>query len=416
MITKTSSSVAKRTATSTPSAPGQPEVAPKGKIPTSETVRTRPKDTVTLSKESVSSYAQTPKPVTPTGSNVDVEAITKEPDKIKRNQEVTQGYHEIQKGLDEVINPPGSPDGGANWGTHAVWASRQAGDAIQGKGMPSVGTGQVKEAISEGNTKVFKDVAPDMRDFAKEFANSDKFDEEKFDKWADRFQGEDAQLKKEAFESYYKARFEQDHKKKQEMVLYGNIKIGEYEQSQLDPDIDKAMTPSGPEGLIARGLVNSNPIDLLTGRNPLRELGTSGIPGISDPMNLSHPDGQGGTRKAEFNKDVPGSPSENLRTIQDPKLRAAMEKYGIDPDKADGGSSATRDWSEFDDRMGWITQHFRNNQMNREMVSKNPQPDVAVNLPRTDGSDLMDSPMPVASSDSESAFLSAFMSNYMAAA
>ena len=352
MIRKTYAQVTNRPTTSEASNRWKPELPATEKTPTSQTQTSDPRDTVTLSEESVSFDSRTPKPVTPTGSNVDVDGITKEPDKVKRNQEVTQGYHEIQKGLDEVIIPPGSPDGGVNWGSHAVWASRQAGDAIQGMGMPSVGTSQVKEAISEGNTKVFADVAPDMRDFAQEFANSDKCDKEKFEKWADRFQGQEAQLKKEAFESYYKARFEQDQKKKQEMVLLGNIKIGQYEQGQLDPDIDKAMTPNGPEGLVARGLINTNPIDLLTGRNPLRELGTSGIPGISDPMSLTHPDGQGGTRKAEFNKDVPGTPPSTLSSVQDPKLREAMEKYGIDPDKAGGGSSATRDWSEFDRQNG----------------------------------------------------------------
>ncbi len=373
------------------------------KNPTETKGKKTPSDSVTLSKESQeaskSRNVQNPtEEKAPTGTNVDVEAITQTPDREQRNRQVTQGYHEIFKGLDETINPPGSPDGGVNWGTHATWASKEAGKGIRGEGLPVVGSGQVPEALSEGNTRVFKDIGPDMQSFSKEFSKSKCFNQEEFNQWADqRFQGEEAHLKREAFESYYKARFEEDQKKKQEMVLYGNAKIGEYEQTVLDPDIDKAMTPvDGPKVLV----------------DTARELGTQGMPGVLNPMTLSHPDGQGGTKVANLSKNVDGNPPETLSNISDPKLREAMEKYGVDPNTPNGGDTASRDWSDYNDRMGWIVQHFRANQMNRDMITTNPQPDQVVNLPRNDGSDLRDSPLPA--KDSQSDFMAAFMSNYAA--
>ncbi len=316
---------------------------------------------------------------------LDLANITAPKDPILRNQWVTQGYWELSKGMDSVINPPGSPDGGVNWSAHATWASRQAGEGIKGEGLPPAGVDHVPGELSFGNSLVFKDVGPDLQSFVQEFQSDEQPDFAQFDKWAQRFP-ESMQGKKEAFTAYYKARFEEDPKKKQELVLLGNVKLVGYEQKTLQEVLNRAMTAGGLSGKLAHFAANalmgpggSNIFDDIA-----RRAGTRGVLGLKG-MELSYPVAQGEMQYAKLAEDVPNLPSKNLSTISNYDLRKTFESLNLSPDLADGGGSGAKNWSVYGDRMRYISQHFRANHMNKEMLKCDPQPNLEAPLPATGG-------------------------------
>ena len=121
-------------------------------------------------------------------------------------------------------------------------------------------------------------------------------------------------------------------------------------------------------------------------------------------MTLDYPDANGNPRSANLSQDVQNEPIDNLKTIDNPKLREALEKFNSNPDASNGGGSAASDWSDYDQRMRWIAQHFRSTSDNQSLLTENPQPGVTVDMPGQTPV-YRDSPMPT-SGNSYGAFMS----------
>lgn len=216
----------------------------------------------------------------PTVAEVDQIAALADP--IIRNLRITHCYHELALAMTERMGKS------ANWCTFATWASKQAGQTIRKEdfartlenllnqsatAMPeivasvqSLGSHQsedeiqesvfevlnplaaftrASEAVARGNKKVYEEIG---REFARFFAtclNDPAYDADKIARFCDELRPGDPpdgqQYLCDAFQRYYQALFENDAKKRAELMLLANIEIGYHEQTRLQPEIAEAM-------------------------------------------------------------------------------------------------------------------------------------------------------------------------------
>jgi hypothetical protein len=213
----------------------------------------------------------------------EVDRVSKIPDPVIRNLNITHCYYEISSAMKEIIgeNP--------NWCTYAVWASKQAGQSIRQedlirsleyrlrnshdillllqnislsdilKNIPDLNSfinsiinlldakrifESSSNSIANGNRKVFEEIGKEFARFLHHF-NENNFTEESLKSFIDKLKPGDSpdgqDLLKDAFTSYFKARSENDPKFKAELFHYANLLIGFHEQTRLQPEIVEAM-------------------------------------------------------------------------------------------------------------------------------------------------------------------------------
>ncbi|HVE87901.1 MAG TPA: hypothetical protein VND93_33815, partial [Myxococcales bacterium] len=344
----------------------------------------------------------------------DAERISSNPDAAARNLDITQGYSDISNAMGQILGKDN-----ATWATFATWASKQAGVSIRGEDVPKIFTDAIKgtagfqdkvdkvnsvlkrlglpqiqagelagklaqhargamdqlqDSIGNGNVKVFKEIAPEFAKFIDTFKGATKYDQAKVDAYLAHFPP-DQQGLKNGFANYAKAQFETDPKKKAELMLLANDQIVQHEQGRLQPDIqrgldapiDQVFKPAlkkiirdvaknaGPFGtggwlydkLDGAGLIDkaiSPVLDAVGGQ--FRKLATSQL------MTLETPSGT-----LKLGQDVPRGFPADLKTIDNPDLKALLAKVDRTPDTTRG--SAAGDWSNVGDRMNFVTDLFR---------------------------------------------------------
>ncbi len=220
-----------------------------------------------------------------TPSISDIERIAALSDPVIRNLQITQCYHELALVLAERTGT------GANWCTFATWASKQAGQTIRkedlartlenilgseqaavqaGKNLataaqqigkkysvddifkfvwkvldPEEAFNHSSEAVARGNLKVFSEIGREFARFYEACLASTDYDAAKISRYCEGLRpGEppDGQrYLREAFTHYYQALFEDDEKKRLELLLLANIQIGFHEQTRLQPEINEAL-------------------------------------------------------------------------------------------------------------------------------------------------------------------------------
>jgi len=215
----------------------------------------------------------------------DVERITALNDRVVRNLQITQCYHELARTLAERTG------GGANWCSFATWASKQAGQTIRKEDLvrtlegalgsqaavehviqnlasaaqrvsARLGTGEIRkfiwkvlepeaaferssEAVAKGNLKVFAEIGREFARFHAECLQDAAFDEGRIAQWCAGLRpgnppdGQD--FLRQAFVHYYQALFESDLKARNELLLMANLQIGYHEQTRLQPEINEAL-------------------------------------------------------------------------------------------------------------------------------------------------------------------------------
>src|SRR5207249_641326 len=105
---------------------------------------------------------------------------------------------------------------------------------------------QMSKAVAGGNQAVFAEVGREFSTFIDTFKGDTAYNQAKVDAYLAHFTPDQAQLR-QGFAAYAKAMFEQDPKKKAELMLLGNDAIGADEQARLSPWISKAL--NSPEGV-----------------------------------------------------------------------------------------------------------------------------------------------------------------------
>ncbi len=210
-----------------------------------------------------------------------IQSVIERENLVVRNLQVTQGYYRISSAMKKYVSSKN-----VNWTSFATHASKTAGQALRHELMPGLlkiitaadggyentfmflneGLGSIEpqlsddqnsrlgEAfrhvsllVSDGNITVFEELAMPFTAFIDCFKDDWEYDDVKLQAFLDvNFEpgplsegGQD--YLREAFTSYYNARYETRAKAKAEYVLIGNLLVGLHEQTRLQPQIEQSM-------------------------------------------------------------------------------------------------------------------------------------------------------------------------------
>jgi hypothetical protein len=228
---------------------------------------------------------------------------------------------------------------------------------------------EVSLLVSEGNHMIFSELAWPFTAFTSTFSNDQQPDQLKFEAFLDEHfdprsieDGGQAYLR-EAFDAFYSARFEENPKKKAELVLLGNLMTGFHEQTRVQPIIDKAL--AAPFDIFTEELiVEDDEVDTLIEKSGEWLIGFSRqlvLKTITRMwMTYSLPTGE-----IKLGRDVvvpPGSriiPDE-LLFLENPRTMEIVRQFDNDLSNLTG--SAAENWGKLDDRMMFLADFFRSYQ------------------------------------------------------
>lgn len=348
----------------------------------------------------------------------DVARIDGITDPVIRNLNITQGYYELSQAMSKYT------DGNPNWCTFAVWASKQAGQSIRKEDLsrtfeqlfynspeitlllnnlsehsdiikslpevkaistfilkvinPEAAFDHSAGAVATGNRIVFSEIGGEFARFLTIFRSEQDFTEKNISRFCSSFNPggppDGQQMLKDAFNSYYEARLQNDSKSKAEMILYANLLIGYHEQTRLQPQILDALTlplmslddlrhnilkelfPGFWRRMryyIAKLLKHKLPLDeaidklLELVKHELREVITEFI------MTLFIPDNE----ILKLGEDLKVGYPQELKTITNSKFKELLNK--IDPTPDSVKDSGAEDWGDLADRIHFIADFFR---------------------------------------------------------
>jgi hypothetical protein len=348
----------------------------------------------------------------------DVDRISAISNPVARNLQITQCYHVLSRSFRTLHGPS------ANWCTFATWASRQAGQSIrkedlvrtfeyQFRNSPGIGLAvkeimkhassrfskdgldsgtekmlsalrpeeifdRVSDAVARGNKKVFDEIGRIFADFLEKFQNDTSLDTRKISEFCAALQQGDPpdgqMLLREVFTAYYRARFTEDPKERDELVYYANLLTGCHEQTRLQPEIAEALNAAFQEReAIKKRIVKiivpgswlrlRNRIARLFGRDLILD---RALNRFADQvqlifrkvtthylMTLELANGE----ILRLGRDLEGTFPDSLSTIHQPELKELLQNVDPTPDSL--VQSGARDWANFDERMHFITDFFR---------------------------------------------------------
>lgn len=314
------------------------------------------------------------------GLHTSGELLLAYPDRMERNERVTEQYHELSTGMSEILGKDN-----ANWATFAQWASDEIGrnlDGTLGIALGEMG-GNPKYWLSVGNTMLSSDISPSFKHFVDTFGGGKNRDMsfEQFwsgfeNKYAGReltyTDGRDTQLDmKNAFKAYYDsmklkdgeaaitdpAQLADSKDHRGELMLYANSLIGLQEQDIINKDISNGMRGFG---IVNPGGFGEHWIDL----------------------HVPDRDGKGG-REINLNLDMKNSDNRvnfdsgrefvtaDGRTIKlGDEVRTRLNGLDGNPnneDETDINNADTNHWESYSQRMGTIYHLFANSQRDGEL-------------------------------------------------
>jgi hypothetical protein len=340
-----------------------------------------------------------------------------EEDIVLRNLRITQGYRDLSIGMSLLLGNQNT-----NWATYASWASKTAGRSIRKEEIPRIlktlivkrlalkdffdpkkvnpepnqklddsdimwnmyilgVIEDISKSIADGNLKVFEELAPIFSSFIFTFRDHKTPDQKELLRFLRQFKqgtteegGQDRI--KEAFSRYYYSMFEKDRKKKAEMILLSNIQIGWHEQVRLQNAIEKAVTAPlnhGYEIVLADKLTGYTPIF----RNRFKRMiqkrlseNKENYQAFVKGMVTSIMILETHEKKLLLSENVPKFSRFNafppdLRKIDDQKLVDAINTFDYDINSLK--ESRAKDWSNLEDRLGYIIDLFRTTQQTKKM-------------------------------------------------
>lgn len=347
----------------------------------------------------------------------DCDEVVRTGNLVLRNLKITQMYHRLSQELALMLG-----HGDANWCTFACNASKTAGYSIRGeafrplawlslrkRAQPFKGLGDqvraaagrgmvaarleriqdiVTETVSAGNLKVFAELAPIFARMVQTFHRDQEYDRDKLARFLSQLErghteagGQDTLA--EALAHYYEAMFEPNLKRKAELMLLGNIKVGLHEQIRLQPNIVEALNAPLTVGLgdplvqrVATRVIALLPrfiagalqrrrdalerTLLAWGASTWRRIVTRNL------MTIRLPYGD-----LRLGAEVPELPTaamfpDVLQVIEHPELVRVLARY----DGRGDGSPRAADWGVLDDRMRFIANLFRSRQKSLELFAQ----------------------------------------------
>jgi hypothetical protein len=340
-------------------------------------------------------------------THADIQAIITRENLVVRNLQITQGYYRLSRGLRKAISQKN-----ANWCTFATHASKTAGQALRHEMMPHLLKSamvrlagydntliffhdvlidpeqgvtyeqrnvlakllkRVSLLVSEGNLRVFAELAGPFASLVEALSKDWVFSEDKLQAFLrENFRpgpieigGQDYLI--EAFEAFYRARFETNSKRKAEQLLHANILVGLHEQIRLQPYIEQSL---------------SVPLDMVFDRQPGRIFEHPDLQGMrwreagiakklftyvttQMLMTISLPH-----RELKLSENVVAPTGiirypEELMMINDLRCLELVREYEARIDTLSG--SAAGNWSSLLDRMSFIVDLFRSHQQSKRL-------------------------------------------------
>ena len=349
----------------------------------------------------------------------EIESIINQKNLVLRNLQVTQGYYRLARGLRNMMSTRN-----VNWLVFATHASKTAGQALRHELLPkplkslmirvagfdnthlylndalratpqaesrdsrlAAALLKVSNLVSAGNLLVFIELSTPFMLFIKTFANDWSYDEEKISAFLKvhlrpgPFEKGGQDYLKEAFDAFYKARFETNDKRKSEYILRANLLIGVHEQTHLQPYIKEALAV---------------PLEVFIDAEATEESADGQVGGISKRlqkktteisrelvlkaatrmwMSFSLP-----TRDLRLGKDVVAPtgmmnfPAE-LIAIEDSRTKELVALFDTSLNTLSG--SAASNWGNLADRMSFVVDFFRSYQQYKKLFDPPFHPDQA---------------------------------------
>jgi hypothetical protein len=332
-------------------------------------------------------------------------------DPEQRNYCITQSYHDFSHALSRVLGD----DRNANWSAFACWASKTAGESIRSEELPRVFTElfaaerriqremgwvfnalyaltgtdlnlvddgaraaqEVSRQVGDGNLKVYAELGPLFARFIAALESASV--ETSLASFIESLDPRDTEaggqkLLRWAFTHYDQARQHADAKAKAELMLLGNCLIGLHEQTRLQPNIKGAVN-APVTGVLVDGIASQWPAKvafslfgflginreslLRTTQTEWEKLVTRYI------MDLSLPGGKeiplGGERV-----NWPSMVPPDLSELVNPELIGLLKRFdqNIRVLRTDGADN----WTNLEDRMGYIVELFRSSQQDRGLL------------------------------------------------
>ncbi|MGB7948525.1 MAG: hypothetical protein WCH75_12650 [Candidatus Binatia bacterium] len=262
--------------------------------------------------------------------------------------------------------------------------ARHPREAILRALNPAAALARAGDAVARGNKKVFEEIGREFARFLETFHDDSNFDIEKTERFCaglrpgeppdgQRFLGE-------AFRTYCEARFCSDRKAKAELMLLANLCAGYHEQIRLQPEILEALNAALENTLElkrnlgaillpgfwlrarSRVLGQRGPLDALFDRliqavnRLIRQVITDHL------MTLHLP----GPEVLRLGMDLRGTFAQTLEEIQNSRLKEMLSRTDVTPNSL--RESGAQDWSDFTDRMHFITDFFRTYQERQSLL------------------------------------------------
>lgn len=349
----------------------------------------------------------------------DVEKIARMADATERNYYITQSYHDFSHALRRALGDPVN----ANWSTFACWASKTAGESIRSEELPNVvkdlfaaerrihrrvgwmfnalywltGTDlnpvddaahaarEVSRQVGDGNRKVYAELGPVFARFIAALSENGETPDDRIASFAESLrpgatEENGQQLLKEAFSHYDEARRTADEKAKAELMLLGNCLVGLHEQTRLQPNIKRAID-APVKGLLSDGIAKQWPARLAFAVLGFAGINRERLLGVADDeweklvtryaMDLSLPGGKEiplGGDQVPWPTQVP----EPLENLQNAELVRLLRRF--DDNIRVLRREGAKNWTDLNDRMGYIVELFRSQQQDRRLFDA-PFPD-----------------------------------------
>ena len=349
-------------------------------------------------------------PPTTTG----VQRIAGLADPVIRNLEITQAYFELSTALHGPVTE------NANWCTFATWASQQAGRTVRGEDLvdnlerrallptpalavaqkvgrwlvrrglfnPETRLGRLANAIhgpldgleaasreiALGNQRVFEEIGLEFARYLAMRGGDASYSEAGLAEFSGGLRPgapPDGQDKlREAFTSYYRARFTANPAERAQLEYLANVQIGFHEQIRLQPQIESGMTdPVTDEatwglGLLAslfpgsvtwwawvrNGLGGLLRVALRPVRKRIQELIHEVVTEHMMTLTVAG-------RVLSLAEPIPLPPSPLLERLDNPELTELLAT--VPPPAGGTGDVGARDWSDLGQRMRYIANLFR---------------------------------------------------------
>ncbi len=339
-----------------------------------------------------------------------VRDVAENPDRVVRNLQITQSYHEFSRAFDDFLGYRDGP-----WCVFATWVSKQVGYFIRNEEIPEplrqflglevqrrrfglprlrrlllnkpfltyirFTVDDISHHLADGNRLVYANLGALFADFLMLLRNHQGPDPLQLDAFLNRLSHDPINGEEifRAFTHFYHAVFETNAQIKAERIFMTNMLIGLHEQVRLQEALDNAFNAP-----VRRALDDPHQhLIPLPMPSVLRRMGAAFIKWFLGPLirrfeatlrqvitqcclSVATPNG-----RLDTGQDMPPLPNgdmypDALKLLTLPEAQALVNELDYTPNTTRG--SGARDWTRLGDRMNYVVDFFRSRQQERTLL------------------------------------------------